>query len=59
MSERNLLVRFMLDALFQVGVIIFGSVRFLPIKTNQTELFFLKKTTETKSNRHLSVRFGF
>jgi hypothetical protein len=59
MSERNLLVRFMLDALFQVGVIIFGSVRFLPIKTNQTELFFLKKTTETESNRHLSVRFGF
>jgi hypothetical protein len=40
MSERNLLVRFMLDALFQVGVIIFGSVRFLPIKTNQAELFF-------------------
>jgi hypothetical protein len=59
MSERNLLVRFMLDALFQVGVIIFGSVRFLPIKTNQTELFFKKKTTETESNRPLSVRFGF
>jgi hypothetical protein len=59
MSERNLLVRFMLDALFQVGVIIFGSVRFLPIKTNQTELFFFKKTTETESNRPLSVRFGF
>jgi hypothetical protein len=55
MSERNLLVRFMLDALFQVGVIIFGSVRFLPIKTNQTELFFFKKQLKPS----LTDRFRF
>jgi hypothetical protein len=40
-----------------IGVIIFGSVRFLSKKNNQTE-FFLKKT-ETGSNRAVSVRFGF
>jgi hypothetical protein len=28
-------------------------------KNNQTELFFLKKKTETGSNRPVSVRFGF
>jgi hypothetical protein len=38
-------------------VIIFGSVWFLPIKTNQTEFFFLK-ATETESNRPVSVWFG-
>ena len=46
----------------EVGVIIFGSVRFLPIKTNQTDFFFLKKKnrnlTETESNRPVSVRSG-
>jgi len=43
-------------------VIIFGSVRFLPIKTNQTDFFFLKNKnrnrTETESNRPVSVRSG-
>jgi hypothetical protein len=47
---------------FPVGVIIFGSVRFFPIKTNQTEIFFFLKSnrnrTETESNRPVSVRFG-
>jgi hypothetical protein len=38
-----------------IGVIIFGSGRFLSKKNNQTE-FFLKKT-ETGSNRPVSVRF--
>jgi hypothetical protein len=35
----------------------FGSV-FIK-KSNQTEIFFLKKKTETGSNRPVSVRFGF
>jgi hypothetical protein len=35
----------------------FGSV-FIK-KSNQTEFFFLKKKTETGSNRPVSVRFGF
>ena len=42
-------------------MIIFGSVRFLLKKSNQTEIFFLKKNrtrTETGSNRPVSVRFG-
>jgi hypothetical protein len=43
--------------LFLLGVIIFGSVRFLSKKNNQTE-FFLKKT-ETRSNWPVSVWFGF
>jgi hypothetical protein len=38
-------------------VIIFGSIRFLSKKSNQTN-FFLKKT-ETGANRPISVRFGF
>jgi hypothetical protein len=42
---------------FRLGVIIFGSVRFLSKKSNQTEIFFYKKT-ETGSNRPVSVRFG-
>jgi hypothetical protein len=40
-----------------LGVIIFGSVRFLSKKSNQTK-FFLKKN-ETGSNQPVSVRFGF
>jgi len=39
-------------------VIIFGSVRFLSKKTNQTE-FKKKKRTEIGSNRPVSIRFGF
>ena len=46
-----------------VGVSIFGSVRFWTKKNNQTDsLFFLKKNrnrTETESNRPVSVRSGF
>jgi hypothetical protein len=38
-----------------VGVIIFGSVRFLPIKNNQIGFFFKIKT---ESNRPVSVRSG-
>jgi len=48
---------------FMLGVIIFGSVRFLSKKSNQIEIiFFWKKNrnrTETGSNRPVSVRFGF
>jgi len=40
-----------------IEVIIFGSVRFLSKKI--TKLNFLKKKTETGSNRPVSVRFGF
>jgi hypothetical protein len=40
-----------------IGVIIFSSVRFLSKKI--TKLIFLKKKTETGSNRPVSVRFGF
>jgi hypothetical protein len=39
-------------------VIIFGSVRFLSKKVTKPK-FFLKKKTETGSNRPVSVRFGF
>jgi hypothetical protein len=46
-----------------VGVIIFGSVRFLSKKvTKPNFIFFEKKNrnrTETRSNRPVSVRFGF
>jgi len=41
-----------------LGVIIFGSVRFLTTKNNQTGFFFLKKQTETESNWPVSVRSG-
>jgi len=44
---------------FLVGVIIFGSVRFLSKKVTKPKFFFLKKKTETGSNRPVSVRFGF
>ena len=48
---------------FMLGVIIFGSVRFLSKKSNQIEIiFFWKKNrnrTETGSNRPVSVQFGF
>jgi hypothetical protein len=40
----------------QTRVIIFGSVRFLSKKSNQTEIFF--KKTETGSNRPVLVWFG-
>ena len=43
---------------FLVGVIIFGSVRFLSKKVTKPKFFFLKKKTETGSNRPVSVRFG-
>jgi len=42
----------------KVGVIIFGSVRFLSKKVTKPK-FFKKKKTETGSNRPVSVRFGF
>jgi hypothetical protein len=42
---------------FQLGMIIFGSVRFLPKKNNKTNFF--KKKTEIDSNRPVSVRFGY
>jgi len=45
----------------RLGVIIFGSVRFLTIKNNQTGFFFEKKNrnrTETESSRPVSVRSG-
>jgi hypothetical protein len=38
-------------------VIIFYSVRFFIKKNNQIKIFFLKKKTETWSNRPVSVRF--
>jgi len=38
-------------------VIIFGSVRFLLKKVTKPKFFFLKKKTETESNRPVSVRF--
>ena len=40
-------------------MIIFGSVRFLSKKVTKPKFFFLKKKTETGSNRPVSVRFGF
>ena len=42
----------------EVGVIIFGSVRFLSKKVTKPKFFFLKKKTETGSNRPVSVQFG-
>ena len=48
--------------IYEVGVIIFGLVRFLSKKVTKPKLFFLKKNwnrTETGSNRPVSVRFGF
>ena len=39
-------------------MIIFGSVRFLSKKVTKPN-FFLKKKTETGSNRPVSVQFGF
>jgi len=47
---------------WSVGVIIFGSVRFLSKKITKPKFFFWKKNrirTETGSNRPVSVRFGF
>ena len=45
-----------------LGVIIFGSVRFLTTKNNQISFFFFEKInrnrTETESNRLVSVRSG-
>ena len=40
-------------------MIIFGSVRFFSKKVTKPNFFFLKKKTETGSNRPVSVRFGF
>ena len=42
---------------FQLGVINFGSVRFLSKQVTKLNFFFLKN--ETGSNRPVSVRFGF
>ena len=42
--------------MYRLGMIIFGSVRFLSNKSNQTEKK-IKKKTETGSNRSVSVRF--
>jgi hypothetical protein len=42
---------------FLIGVIIFGLVQFLSKTNNQTEI--KKKKTGTRSNRPVSVRFGF
>jgi hypothetical protein len=39
-----------------LGVIIFGSVQFLPIKTNQTDIF--KKKTKTESKPSQTDQFG-
>ena len=46
---------------FIVGVIIFGSVRFLSKKVTKSKFFFFEKKnrTETRSNRLVSVPFGF
>jgi hypothetical protein len=41
MSERNLLVGFMLDARFKVGVIIFGSV--FTYKNQPNQIIFYRK----------------
>jgi len=43
---------------WKLGVIIFGSVLFLSKKVTKPKFFF-KKKTETRSNRPVSVRFGF
>ena len=40
-----------------VGVIIFGSVRFLSKKVTKPNFIFFEKKTETGSNRPVSVRF--
>ena len=45
-----------LEERVRVGVIIFSSVWFLSKKSNQSKIFFFKKT-ETGSNRLVSVRF--
>jgi hypothetical protein len=45
--------------MLELGVIIFGSVRLLSKKVTKPKFFFLKKKTETRSNRPVSVRFGF
>jgi hypothetical protein len=42
----------------KLGVIIFGSVRFLSKKVTKPKFFYFKKT-KTGSNRQVSVRFGF
>ena len=44
--------------MYKLGMIIFGSIRFLSNKSNQTEKK-IKKKTETGSNQPVSVRFGF
>jgi hypothetical protein len=44
-------------ATVKVGVNIFCSIRFLPIKT--TKPIFFKKIPEPDSNRSVSVRFSF
>jgi hypothetical protein len=46
------------DPWFLLGVIIFGSVRFFPIKTNQTEIFFFKKQPKPNRNRVKPTSFG-
>jgi phage shock protein PspC (stress-responsive transcriptional regulator) len=46
-----------LASLSELGVIIFGSVRFLSKKVTKPKFFF--KKIETRSNRPVSVRFGF
>ena len=43
---------------FLVGVIIFGSVRFLLKKVNKLKFFFLKKKTELKPGQTDRFRFG-
>jgi hypothetical protein len=40
-------------------VIIFGLIQFLSKKVTKLKFFFLKKKTETGSNRPVSVQFGF
>lgn len=50
-----------LSSRYRLGVIIFGSVRFLPLKNNQTGKQKKKRDpnrTQTGPNRPVSVRFG-
>jgi hypothetical protein len=43
----------------EVGVIIFGSVRFLSKKVTKPKFFFLKKKTETEPKPGQTDRFWF
>jgi hypothetical protein len=53
--EKITLVEVSASKKLKLGMIIFGSVRFLSKKSNQIE--FKKKQTETDSNRPVSVSF--